>query len=362
MQESVNSEVNLNSTMLASKTFNNILEQVQTSCLNFQLQISPFSAVISIKKSFIKDKFGNELLPSPSPPAHRHELSESIEALLDKNTQLENDVFDLTKKYQDAANDFLNAQKVIKDLEKKIFEVEEVRFEKEILMQEQIENLSSVNADRDQEIRTLQLANKTSKEALQKLNKSTKENGNKLEKKNTQLNKANKEIIDIKKRLDEKDAKIVELKKTNVELEEKLVSLLDVLYGCEECGRHGDYCECNNLIEHNLLEGDGAPVPDPVCLSHSPPSSTHSETFKSPSVSPPTSTTAQWTPPPTPPCSSCGGINYGPCPENVCFVCIPALKARSCSPPTRTPPGTPPLLRRNIQPVLGNMPASFSEK
>ena len=106
------------------------------------------------------------------------------------------------------------------------------------------QNLSSANADRDQEILTLQLANKTAKDSLQKLNKSTQENRNKLEKKNTQLDKANKEVIDIKKRLDEKDANVVELKKTNVELEEKLVSLLDVLYGCEECGRHGDYCEC----------------------------------------------------------------------------------------------------------------------
>ena len=48
----------------ASDVFNSILKQVQDSNLNFQLKVSPFSAVISLKKSFIKDKHGNVQLPS----------------------------------------------------------------------------------------------------------------------------------------------------------------------------------------------------------------------------------------------------------------------------------------------------------
>ena len=115
MQESINSDVNMNSTMLASQTFNFILEQVQTSCLNFHLQISPFSAVISIKKTFIKDKFGNMLLTSP--PVPRHDSSGTIDALRDNNIQLEKDVAELKKKNEAAVSDCENAHQIIKSLE-----------------------------------------------------------------------------------------------------------------------------------------------------------------------------------------------------------------------------------------------------
>ena len=54
----------LDSTMVAKRTFDDLLAQIQASNLNFHLQLSPFSASISLKKSFIKDKFGNTLLPS----------------------------------------------------------------------------------------------------------------------------------------------------------------------------------------------------------------------------------------------------------------------------------------------------------
>ena len=51
--------------MEASATFENILAEVQKSNLNFKLEISPFSAVICLKKSFIKDKFGQLLTSNP---------------------------------------------------------------------------------------------------------------------------------------------------------------------------------------------------------------------------------------------------------------------------------------------------------
>ena len=50
-------------TMATSNAFYNILQLVQNSSLNYQLQISPFSAIISLKKSPIKDKFGNPVVP-----------------------------------------------------------------------------------------------------------------------------------------------------------------------------------------------------------------------------------------------------------------------------------------------------------
>ena len=47
--------------MEASQQFEDILDAVMRSQLNFQLQLSPFSALISIKKSLAKDKFGRTL-------------------------------------------------------------------------------------------------------------------------------------------------------------------------------------------------------------------------------------------------------------------------------------------------------------
>ena len=44
--------------MLTTNAFDNIINEIRSSNLNFQLQISPFSAQISLKRSLIKDKSG----------------------------------------------------------------------------------------------------------------------------------------------------------------------------------------------------------------------------------------------------------------------------------------------------------------
>ena len=56
----------LDPTMLASKTFDNIVNLIQNSCLNFQIQLSPFAATISLKKSLIKDRTGSYVFPTAS--------------------------------------------------------------------------------------------------------------------------------------------------------------------------------------------------------------------------------------------------------------------------------------------------------
>ena len=51
--------------MTASETFENLLKQVQSSYLNFKIELSPFSAIIHLKKSYIKNQQGIPLLPPP---------------------------------------------------------------------------------------------------------------------------------------------------------------------------------------------------------------------------------------------------------------------------------------------------------
>ena len=64
----------LNPTMLA--TFDNIIKQILSSNLNFQIQISPFSANISLKKTPIKDKLGAPMNPlRPALPSSFYNVS-----------------------------------------------------------------------------------------------------------------------------------------------------------------------------------------------------------------------------------------------------------------------------------------------
>ena len=51
--------------MVASRTFDSIVGQILSSNLNLQIQLSPFSANIALKKSPIKDKTGAPIHPSP---------------------------------------------------------------------------------------------------------------------------------------------------------------------------------------------------------------------------------------------------------------------------------------------------------
>ena len=57
MDERIDSE----STMLAATSFNHILHQIQSSCLNYHIKITPFSVIISIKKSRVKDWEGQPI-------------------------------------------------------------------------------------------------------------------------------------------------------------------------------------------------------------------------------------------------------------------------------------------------------------
>ena len=114
MEQNNNSDTN--TAMLASQAFYNILDQIQSSNLNFMLQVSPFSAQISLRKSLVKDKEGIPLLPQPlkqSVPPTTVELK----ALEVKNLKLENDLFILREKYTEIVNECTNVKKNIKTME-----------------------------------------------------------------------------------------------------------------------------------------------------------------------------------------------------------------------------------------------------
>ena len=44
-----------------TETFHNVLQVIQTSCLNYGIELSPFSATIHLKNTSIKERNGNPI-------------------------------------------------------------------------------------------------------------------------------------------------------------------------------------------------------------------------------------------------------------------------------------------------------------
>merc|ERR1719283_301273 len=99
-------------TMAANNVFTNILSCIQSSGLNHKIQMTPFSANISLKKSLIKTLSGSPFVPTVARAetdrnVHERELIEmrnSYEDLLQKLAvaykkieELENDINDRNK-------------------------------------------------------------------------------------------------------------------------------------------------------------------------------------------------------------------------------------------------------------------------
>ena len=57
-------------TMIATKQFNSIVNEIQNSGLNYSLQVSPFSALISLRKTLVKDLSGSYIIPSQCQNEH----------------------------------------------------------------------------------------------------------------------------------------------------------------------------------------------------------------------------------------------------------------------------------------------------
>ena len=90
MNETIDSELS----MVTNKAFNNVMHCVQNSGLNYQIKLSPFSAVISVKKSLLKNKAGFPIVPSFLSDSHEtglvmefELLKRKYEDLLSKHTQ-----------------------------------------------------------------------------------------------------------------------------------------------------------------------------------------------------------------------------------------------------------------------------------
>ena len=99
--------------MLASKKFDGILREIQASHLNFSIQLTPFSALISIRKSFVTDRSGAVILPENA----LHDKSHGSMVGDSPQNQLERNYNDLQKNYAKTVGDYTAALETIQTLE-----------------------------------------------------------------------------------------------------------------------------------------------------------------------------------------------------------------------------------------------------
>ena len=89
--------------MDANKRLKIILEQVKSSNLNFHLQQSPFSAIISIKASFVRNKEGVSLKPNTcllEPKEDCEKLEKKILLLKKETVSIQNEFFQVVNKLE----------------------------------------------------------------------------------------------------------------------------------------------------------------------------------------------------------------------------------------------------------------------
>ena len=310
MERTISSDID--PTMLASKAFDRILQIIQQSNLNFALQVSPFSANISIKKSLVKNKSGCFLLPPEPSNSDENMNSKDVNAaIVTKNIELENCVASLRHELEVAKDDCNVAHRRIQFLE------------------DQLEAKACMEVT----------ANEIHRKEIERKEKNTEKLDVKVCELEDEKQKLSNDLYATKIELTkqyEKVKDITELEEKINDLENENLKLKDVLYGCCECGLWN--CECN--------EDDSRSQPTSQPSS---PSATTSETSATQYQPSPGTGLYPWTPPPTPPCIECGGVNFGPSPSSLCFGCIPPFENKSPpsshSSPSRTPPGTPPLHR-----------------
>ena len=100
-------------TMIAEQKFYNIVSEIQESCLNYNMQLSPFSASISLKKSLIKDRLGN-VICSKYPTNSKPLLSKiSLEKLLSENQNQTQELNCLKVEHEKVVAEFTEANYII---------------------------------------------------------------------------------------------------------------------------------------------------------------------------------------------------------------------------------------------------------
>ena len=168
-----------NMAMLASNAFENIIDQIRTSNLNFHLQMSPFSASISLKRSLIKEQSGAFRLP-PTPRAPSSEFE--IAALVKKNLQLEEKLVEMNAMYTRAVDDCHKVTVKLEEHQKSNIKQEPDDEKLRVGLENDLIKYRKVVDEQKEEIDHLKSSVKVKEEVVKNLNKQISELQLKVEK------------------------------------------------------------------------------------------------------------------------------------------------------------------------------------
>ena len=102
--------------MSANIAFTNILSCIQSSGLNYRIQMSPFSANISLKKSLIKTLSGSPILPTVTgAEINRNVLERELTEMRESYEDLLQKLAVAYKKIEDSENDMNDRNKTIRN-------------------------------------------------------------------------------------------------------------------------------------------------------------------------------------------------------------------------------------------------------
>ena len=188
MDRSINSD----DTMVASNIFDSIIYQIQQSSLNFHLQVSPFSAVISLKKSLATDKHGIPLVNCSfkSEAYHRCHSSDVKSMAL----TLEAELHSAKQKIANVTDELIVALETISILEKKLSDLHEM-------------------------VKTLEISNKCAKAVADKLNSNLVEQRSKFEKEMAYI------ILDYRHEVKMWKKELGQMNKNHIKLQKKFENL-----------------------------------------------------------------------------------------------------------------------------------------
>ena len=122
----------LTPTMAASAMFEGIINQVRSSNLNFQIQMTPFSANILIKKTLIRDNAGSPILPLTF-NIHDEEIEKNCQEVTGEMEALKVAYMTIQGDLEEAMSENKSNLKVIKSLQDTIAKHEEMKNDKEPL-------------------------------------------------------------------------------------------------------------------------------------------------------------------------------------------------------------------------------------
>ena len=178
----INSELKMD----VESVFKTVIRNIQSSNLNYRINLSPFSASISLKKSFIKDRNGNCLFPkTPESAVFKDSKSKDCEdsRIINLNRELEaaiSDFTDISEKHAALEAENVKLKNQVRSSWSVAAEVN--NNDCKLHFDSYLESLK-------RDIEDLKVSNETKRQTINRLNTETVEHREKLNKKLTTLQK-----------------------------------------------------------------------------------------------------------------------------------------------------------------------------